>query len=83
VIWATSKSDDDREDFSVTPGVYTIEEVKSSFPDQYWALFKVTCEGNSVDVDVDLYNAKATITLQADEHITCTFENQRVNVEEE
>jgi hypothetical protein len=67
----------------VAPGVYTVEEDKSSFPDQYWALFKVSCNGNSVPVDKDLYNAKATITLEAGEHITCTFENQRVNVEEE
>jgi hypothetical protein len=64
-------------------GEYEVVEDKSSFPDRYWALLKVECEGNSVPVEVDLYEAKANITLEAGEHIMCVFHNERVNFEEE
>jgi len=85
---------DDAEDFyladgetktigELDAGVYTVVEDKSSFPDKYWALFKVTCDGNSVPVETDLLDAKATITLKDGEHVTCVFHNQRVNEQEQ
>jgi hypothetical protein len=64
-------------------GQYTVAEDTSSFPDMYWALLKVECEGNSVPVEVDHANASAKITLEAGEHIMCVFHNEQVNYEEE
>jgi len=68
------------------PGSYTVAENPSSFPDKYWALLSVTCvdgQGQPVAVDVDLFAYSATVLLQSGQHVTCTFLNERANVEED
>ena len=85
----------DLEDFALADGgsitfdelsvnSYSIIEVPSSFPDQNWHLVDVTCEdqnGQLVPVNVDRSNFKADIPLQLDQHLTCTFVNERVEEE--
>ncbi len=66
---------------------YTVAEVPTSFPDQYWALLNVTCvdeESQPVEgVVADLDNFSADIPLKPGQHLTCTFFNERADLEEE
>jgi hypothetical protein len=68
-------------------GTYTVAEDPTSFPDQYWALLGVTCVDQDCDpvpgVEVDLDNFSADIPLEATQHLTCTFFNERADFEPE
>jgi len=64
---------------------YTVAEDPTSFPDSYWALLNVVCvdrADQTVPVDVDLGNFSAVIPVGPDQHLTCTFLNERAGFEE-
>ncbi len=58
-----------------------------SFPDRYWTLLSVTCvdevnqEVPGVVVDLDTFSAD--IPLEPGQHLTCTFLNERADLEED
>ncbi len=63
----------------LSPGSYTIGEDQTSFPDEYWGLLSVSCEGNEIAEVIDDNQAEAIISVQDGETVTCTFYNERVN----
>ncbi|MFQ5612200.1 MAG: SBBP repeat-containing protein [Anaerolineae bacterium] len=71
---------------NLLPGSYTVAEDPASFPDPFWALIGLACRdgsGQPLPVTVDWDNLAATIPLGTGQQLTCTFQNQRGNVEGE
>jgi hypothetical protein len=83
----TLRSGESRHFSGLAPGGYTVTEDEASFPDRYWRLMGVTCvdqAGQPVEgVVMDLPNSSALIPLGPDQHMTCTFLNERATLEEE
>jgi hypothetical protein len=75
------------QNFPKDSGTYTVAEDPASFPDKYWALLSVICvdEENEpvTGVEVDLDNFSADIPLESGQHVTCTFHNERADLEED
>lgn len=75
---------------NLNPTTYTISEDPTSFPDadqNIWALVNVTCvddQGTAIPsaiLSLDHDNFTVDLTLQPDQHLTCTFLNERAGVE--
>jgi len=70
------------------PGEYTVFEYPASMPKSWW-LANVICDtdpsasAGAGSVEIDWNNASATITLASNQHITCTFYNERAGFEED
>jgi hypothetical protein len=66
-------------------GSYMVAEDPTSFPDRYWTLLSVTCvdEANQEvpGVVVNLDTFSADIPLEPGQHLTCTFLNERADLE--
>ncbi|MDM8521004.1 SdrD B-like domain-containing protein [Anaerolineales bacterium HSG6] len=84
------------EAITVGAGVYTVQEDKTSFPDVYWSLTKVSCAdgdgntylansqtNNGVNVAAEYGAFTANITIPAGIDLTCTFLNERAGVDAE
>ena len=70
----------------LVPGTYAVLEDRTSFPSGPWTLTSVTCvdqENQPVEVVLDLDNLRADIPLLSGQHVTCTFLNERADVEED
>ncbi len=75
-----SLTDDGSMTFSnLTIGDYVVAENPEMFPDEYWGLLGVECSGNAEPIVVNLADTQATISVQANEEITCTFYNEQAS----
>ena len=66
----------------LTAGSYTITEDEASFPDEFWALLGITCldhTGQPAVAQIDVANHRVEVDLQNNQHVTCTFINERAN----
>ncbi len=80
----TTNTDVATQTFNVAPGEYTISEKMDSFPDEHWELVSFSCDGNALnDEAFDNFDPTGTVTVQEGESVTCTFHNERSNLEEE
>ncbi len=68
------------EKFEVAAGSYTVTEI--DIP-EFWTLLTVQCDDQFLPItnSLDLLGRQVSIEVEANEELTCTFHNERVNYE--
>jgi hypothetical protein len=71
----------------IVPGYYSVSQKPESFPTPHWTLLTVTCQDQdgqtmSIDLTETRDDFKAIIPLNPSEHLTCTFLNEKANLDD-